>query len=140
MLLVPGRPGGPSFTGGETITLSDLKGKVVLLNFWATWCAPYKEKIPRFNEAYVLYKDNGLYILGFPIERGENLVRRFIEKREINYLLAMVTPQLNKNYQSGNVVPVTFVIDKKGKMRQKHIGNLDKEILEKYIPELLEED
>ena len=79
MLLVPGRPGGPSSTSGNTITLSDLKGKVVLLNFWATWCGPGKEEILHFNKAYVQYEERGLYILGVSIDRGENLVRRFLD-------------------------------------------------------------
>ena len=134
----------PDFTltglDGNTISLSGLEGKVVLLNFWATWCGPCKEEIPHFNEAYTQYKDKGLFILGVSIDRGENVVRRFLEKREINYPLAMSTPQLNEDYQPGNAIPVTFVIDKKGDIKKKHIGYLDKEMLETYIAELLNED
>jgi len=126
--------------GGETVTLAELTGKVVLLNFWASWCGPCKEEIPHFNDVYVQYKDSGVYIIGVSVDRGENLVRRFTARREIRYPLAMATPQLIEDYQPGRVIPVTIFIDKKGKVRQKLVGYTDKETLEKYIKTMLEEN
>jgi len=133
----------PDFTlidlDGNAISLSDLEGEVVFLNFWATWCTPCKKEIPFFNEAYETHKDNGLKILGISIDRSEKIVKKFLEKQELVYPVAMGTQKFLNDYGIARVVPVTVIIDKKGKLRHKVIGDLEREEIEKYFQELINE-
>lgn len=126
---------------GNKISLSDYSEKVIFLNFWATWCPPCREEIPGFIEAYDQYKDKGMVIIGISVDQtGSNSVRKFVKKHKINYPVAMFTSKLIRDYQPGFAIPVTIIIDKNGKLRQKHIAYMSKEILEDHFLKLIEEN
>lgn len=137
-------PNAPDFTvidlEGNEITLTDYQGKIVFLNFWATWCSPCREEIPGFIEAYEEHKEEGMRIIGISLDQGkEDKIREFVEEYKINYPVAKGDSDLVRKYQTGRVVPETFIIDQEGKFRHKHIGFMDKETLEKYFNFLKQE-
>lgn len=134
----------PDFTltdlEGNEISLSDYKGKVIFLNFWATWCPPCRAEIPGFVEMYEKHKDMGMKILGISLdEAGKKKVLDFVKKYKINYPVALGTNKIVRDYRPGNFVPSTIIIDKYGKIRHKHIGYLNKRTLEKYFLQLAKE-
>lgn len=122
---------------GQDITLSAHQGKVVFLNFWATWCPPCKAEIPGFIEIFEKYKDRGMVIIGISLDSGgENKIREFVEEYKITYPVAKGSMKLAREYGTGRVIPETFIIDQQGRIRHKHIGYMDKETLEGYFLEL----
>ena len=134
----------PDFTvktlEGNSLKLSSLKGKVVLLDFWATWCPPCRAEIPHFKELYSQYKGKGLEIIGLSIDQdGEAAVRPFAKENGINYPLAIGNQALTQVYGGILGIPTTFLIDKQGKIAQKYIGYHEKEVFEKEIQALLAE-
>jgi len=137
-------PQAPEFTledlSGNPVTLSSLKGKVVFLNFWATWCGPCVREIPDFIEAYKEYKDKGMEIIGISVDEGSSAkVVKFVEEHEINYPIVMYTTQFIRDYMPGNAIPVTIIIDPQGKIRYKKIGLTNKAFLENWFLKLTEE-
>jgi len=123
---------------GRTISLSDYKGKVLFLNFWATWCPPCRAEIPDFIEAYTENRDKGLEILGISVDtKSKAAVAEFVEKYKINYPVVLEsrskTQQLIDNYQPGQFIPTTIIIDKQGRIRHKHVGQMDKRELLRYF-------
>lgn len=137
-------PQAPEFTledlKGSKISLSNLSGKVVLLNVWATWCGPCKREIPDFIEAYEQYKDKGLEIIGISVDRiSQSKVLSFTEKYKINYPVAMTTSKLTKDYGPFPAIPITIIIDKNGKIRHRKIGQVDKKFVENWFTKLMEE-
>ncbi len=128
----PAQSAAPDFKikdlNGKEHTLAEYKGKVLFLNFWATWCPPCRAEVPDFVEAYKAYKDQGLEILGISVdEGGVDAVKPFASKYRVNYPLAMVTEQIYNDYQPGAYIPTTFLIDKSGRIRDKIVGQIDKE-------------
>lgn len=124
----------PSFTvttiDGRTISMESLRGKVVLLNFWATWCPPCRAEIPDLVALQDKYADT-LVILGLSEDEGSpDEVRRFAEQFKINYPIAMVTPDIGKLFPGVNGLPTTFVVDPQGRMVQKHVGLLNAALTE----------
>ncbi len=125
---------------GGSLKLSSLKGKVVLLDFWATWCPPCQEEIPYFKELYSQYKDKGLEIIGLSIDQdGEAAVRPFAKKNVVNYPLSIADQTLTVAYGGIRGIPTTFLIDKQGRIAQKYEGKREKEVFEKEIQALLAE-
>lgn len=125
---------------GEEISLSDYSGKVVFLNFWATWCGPCRYEIPGFVELYKQYKDKGMAIIGISLDKfGSDLVLRFAERYKINYPVVMSTTKIIKDYELGPYIPMTIIVDQEGKIRHRHIGYLNKEALKNYFLKLIEE-
>lgn len=136
-----GFPDAPDFflkdLNGNEVTLDDFEGKVLFVNFWATWCPPCREEIPGFVETYAVYHEKGMEILGISLDRqGADVVRKFAEKYEVNYPIALGTQQLVQDYQPGQYIPTTIIIDREGKIRHRHVGYMDKTVLEKYFLEL----
>ncbi|MCP2620297.1 TlpA family protein disulfide reductase [Candidatus Aminicenantes bacterium AC-334-K16] len=134
-------PPAPDFTltdlNGQTISLADFEGKVIFLNFWATWCPPCRQEIPGFIEVYEKYKDKGMIIIGVSVDRGgADKVKEFVNNNKITYPIAMYTDEIIKAYQPGRFIPTTIIIDKQRKIRNKHVGYMDRETLEKYFLDL----
>lgn len=119
------------------VDLAALRGKVVLLNFWATWCAPCRLEMPRFIEWQKQYASQGLQILGVSIDDDATPVRPFIEKLHVNYPILMGDARFGSQYGGVFGVPVTFLIDRQGIVRARFDGGVDLPTLEKQIRRLL---
>ena len=127
-------PAAPAFAlkdlDGANHTLSDYKGKVLFLNFWATWCPPCRAEIPDFIEAYDEYKNEGLEILGVSVDQiSPDQVKKFVERYKMNYPVAMATAELFKDYPPPQYVPTTLVIDRDGKIQHTKVGAMSKKEL-----------
>lgn len=125
---------------GATFRLSDHKGKVVLLNFWATWCMPCREEIPDFIELQEEFKEEGLLLVGASLdEEGFDAVRPYAEEVGINYTMVIDEIGLAEQYGGHFAVPTSFLIDRKGKIRQRMIGIVDQKTLRPIVKSLLDE-
>ena len=126
---------------GKMLQLSALKGKVVLLDFWATWCPPCRAEIPHFKELYAQYHAKGLEVIGVALDDGgERDVAPFAKENQINYPLSTTgAQQLAQQYGGIRGIPTTFLIDKQGKIAKKYVGYQDKAVFEKEIQVLLAE-
>lgn len=123
---------------GETFRLSDHKGKVVMLNIWATWCAPCREEVPDFVELYDKYRDEGLEILGVSIDKqGESVVKPFMEKYEVNYPIVIDRGEIMDKYGPTMGVPTTYIIGREGNLQYFAVGALTNEELEPRLKKLL---
>jgi len=106
----------------EQITLSSLRGKVVLLDFWATWCGPCKESIPHLIQIRKDFQAKGFEVIGLSMDRGdERIVRNFINTMDIPYPVLIAPDDLAKKYGVTGL-PTTFLIDREGKIREKIVG------------------
>jgi len=130
----PAQSAAPDFRikdlNGKEHTLAEYRGKVLFLNFWATWCPPCRAEIPDFVEIYKEFKSQGLEILGISVDEGGiEAVKLFAAKFRINYPLAMVTQEIYNAYSPGAYIPTTFIIDKSGQILDKIVGQIDKQAL-----------
>ncbi len=123
---------------GKSVKLADFKGKVVVLNFWATWCPPCRREIPDFVALQKQYADKGLVIIGVSLdEGGASVVKPFAKKMGINYPVVMGDQKTIAAYGGVQVVPTTFIIDKTGKLAAQHEGGADRATFEAEIKPLL---
>ncbi len=123
---------------GKSVKLSDFKGKVVILDFWATWCPPCRAEIPHFVELQKQYRDKGLVIVGVSLDQGgPDVVSSFVKQQGINYPIVMGTEDVSSRYGDIQAIPTTFVIDQNGNIVDKHEGFTDKDVFEKEITPLL---
>jgi peroxiredoxin len=118
----------PDFTLSDLqknkITLSALRGKVVLVEFWATWCPPCRDMIPELNAVYTKYKDRGVVILGVSMDRGGDIpssVRSFAKEHAIAYPVLLDDSDAASLYEVAGI-PALFIVDKSGKVAGKHTG------------------
>jgi thiol-disulfide isomerase/thioredoxin len=110
---------------GRTINSADLRGKVVLMNFWATWCPPCRAEIPDLIKLQQKYRDQ-LVIIGISEDEAPaETVKAFVADQKMNYPVAMTSAELRKVFRGVSALPTTFVIDKDGKLAQKHVGLLN---------------
>jgi thiol-disulfide isomerase/thioredoxin len=122
---------------GKPVTLAESKGKVILLNFWATWCGPCRAEIPDLIELQNKYKDR-LQILGLVVDDDDpDAIKKFVGKFHINYPVALATDDLRIEYGGIPALPTSFVLDAEGRVVQKHEGLRDPVLYETEIRALL---
>jgi len=126
---------------GKDVRLADYKGKVLILNFWATWCPPCRAEIPDFIETYAANKDKGLEILGLSVDRmTADQLLPFVSMAKINYPIALADVRIVEDYEPGNYIPSTIIIDKKGTLRHRHVGQMDKDTLLRLFNRYINEE
>ena len=133
----------PEFTlkdsDGKTVQLSDYRGKVVLLNFWATWCGPCKIEIPWFIDFERRFKDQGFAVVGISMdEDGWNAVKPFISEAEMNYRVLLGNDTVAQLYGGVDALPTTFIIDREGKVAAVHSGLVSRRTYENDITQLFD--
>ena len=127
----------PLVDGGQ-LRLSSYRGKIVLLDFWATWCVPCREETPNFVELQRKYGDRGLQIIGVSMDDSPDPVRTFYHQFQINYPVVMGTADVGAAYGGVLGLPIAFLIDREGRIYAKHIGATDRAVFENEITRLLE--
>jgi len=129
---------------GQKVDLASFKGKVIVLEFWATWCAPCREEIPVLNQIYRSYKEKGLVVIGISLDRKPpQEVKKFLDGIQVEYPNVMGDEEIFEKYsQLANVgpirgIPATFIIDRQGQICRKFMGLTEKRILEEALEAVL---
>ena len=123
---------------GKSVKLSDFKGKVIILNFWATWCPPCRAEIPEFVALQRKYADKGFTVIGVSLdEQGPSVVKPFMARLGINYPVVMGDQKTVGAYGDIAAIPTTFVIDRQGNIVNVYQGFTDQDTFESVIGPLL---
>lgn len=122
---------------GRKLTLSGFKGKVVLLDFWATWCTPCREEIPHFVEMQNKYGADGFQVIGVSMDDDAKPVREFAQQYKLNYPVAVGDDKLAERYGGVLGLPVNFIIDREGRIYAKHLGATNVSIFDQEVNDLL---
>ena len=137
------RPANLDFTlqdqNGDDVPFESLRGKVVLLNFWATWCGPCKIEIPWFVEFADRYAEDGLVVLGLSVDDTVDKIQAFVDEYKVNYpmLVGLGRDDFQEAYGPIWGIPMTFFIDREGTLCRTHAGIATKEEFERDIADLL---
>jgi thiol-disulfide isomerase/thioredoxin len=121
----------------QPVRLADYKGKVVIVNFWATWCGPCKTEIPDFVKLYAEYKDKGLVIVGISIDDSPEQLQAFMREYKMNYPVVQMRPEVEDAWGPFYGYPTSFIVARDGSICTKHIGPASKEQFEAEIKALL---
>jgi len=143
--IVKDREPAPNFTlrdtQGVAVRLADYRGKVVLLDFWATWCIPCKTEIPWFNELGKEYERRGFAVLGVDLDdSGRKAVRQYVARQKIGYRILLGDEPTIREYGGIHALPETLLIDREGRIAATHIGITSKTEYEREIGQVLGPD
>lgn len=129
----------PSVSDGTMIDSDDFKGKVLLVNFFATWCPPCLKEIPILVNLQKNFAEQNFSVIGFSVDNTENMeaLKKLMTKTEINYPVVIADEKAKKGF-GANLLPMTFLIDKKGVRVKSYFGERKSSVFEKDINELLE--
>jgi cytochrome c biogenesis protein CcmG, thiol:disulfide interchange protein DsbE len=109
-------------SAGDQMTPRNFGGKVLVLNYWASWCAPCVEEAPSLNEFAKTFKDAGVVVLGVSVDRNDQAYENFVKRFEVSYPTAR-DPQQNLSYRYGTYkIPESYIIDRNGKVVRKYAG------------------
>lgn len=125
---------------GSTVKLSDLKGQVVMVNFWATWCGPCRAEIPGYIKLQEKYGKDGLVIIGVSCDQGGDAtqtVKKFAAKNGMNYTVVMADDAVTSAFGDIEAIPTTFLIDRDGKIRDRKVGSVSETTYEQTILQYL---
>ena len=123
--------------GGTEVSLSQYRGDVVLINFWATWCPPCRAEIPEIEAAYQAREDEGFVVLGIAVDQSHSLVAPFVELEGMTYpVLLDELSQVYNTYRAPGL-PVSVLVDRDGVIQARHIGQMSGAQLEQYLAQVL---
>jgi len=123
---------------GHTIHLADLKNRPLVVDFWATWCAPCRASMPHLNEVSTRYAKQGLTVLGMSVdETGPAPVKKFASQLGVHFTIAMANDEMLDAYGPIRVIPTTFFINRKGEIVRRVVGFIDPETMDGYVKEIL---
>jgi peroxiredoxin len=123
---------------GKSVSSAQFKGKVVVLDFWATWCPPCRSEIPGYEKLQEKYKDQGLVIIGASVDQdGPAVVKKFMADFHVNYQIVMADDTLVQSFGGFDGIPTTFIIDRSGKIRDKKTGAMETAAYEKILLQYL---
>ncbi len=121
---------------GRTLSMSDWRGKVTLVNYWATWCGPCREEIPDLIELQARYPDQ-LQVVGISTDEGDPAnVAAFARAAGMNYPVVMATPELNRQFPGVFALPTSFIVDPQGRIVQTHVGLVSPAVFEQEVRHL----
>lgn len=122
---------------GNRVSLSDYRGQVVLVNFWATWCPPCRAEIPDLEAAHQAHQNSGLVILGVSVEDPPDLVELFLREVDITYpILLDRSGKVYRAYRAPGL-PMSVLVDRDGIIQFRHIGELSAHELDEYLSQML---
>src|SRR5258708_15198227 len=123
---------------GKELTSADFKVKVVVLDFWATWCRPCRAEIPGYVDLYKKYGKAGLVIVGVSLDsKGPTVVKKFMDEYKMNYPVVMGDQSIAEQFGGVEAIPTTFLIDREGRIRHQKVGALETSDYEKLIKSVL---
>ena len=122
---------------GQTVNLRDLRGKVVILDFWATWCGPCRLEIPEFEDLQRKYGSQGLQVVGVSMDDSSAPVRQFYQQFKMNYPVVMGTDKVGELYGGIYALPTSFVIGRDGRIYAKHVGAMSEGVFLREVRQLL---
>jgi peroxiredoxin len=139
----PGTTPAPAFAvqtlDGDWVELSDLRGKVVLVNFWATWCPPCRVEMPGFQRVWEDYRDQGFVIVGLSVDRGvRSDVARWVGDRGLTFPIAFAPGAVVRSYGGANVLPTSILIDREGRIAHRVEGYYAEPALRAAVRRLLD--
>ncbi len=123
---------------GDSLTLSDYRGKIVVLNVWATWCAPCREEMPAFVRMQDEMRHTGVQFIGVSIDRSMDLVAAFADEYHANYPLVLDDGTVDTSYEGNTGVPTTYLINRKGQIWRYMAGPLSRASLIPALRQMLD--
>ena len=123
---------------GNVVTSDSLKGKVIVLDFWATWCGPCKKEIPNLIKLQKQYGEQGLAIVGVAIEASDSPVRHYARTSRINYPVGISNDQIYAAFGQPDTIPTNYLIDRNGVIRDAKVGAVNPATYERKILALLQ--
>jgi peroxiredoxin len=124
---------------GDTVRLADLRGQVVLINFWATWCLPCRVEMPGFQRVWEAYADRGFTIVGLSVDQGvRSDVHRWVEQRDLTFPIAFAPGSVVRTYGGANVLPTSILVDREGRIAHRVEGYYAEPALRAAVRRLLD--
>jgi len=126
---------------GKEVSSDQFRGQVLVLDFWATWCAPCRQEIPGYVDLQKKYAADGLGVIGVSLdEAGPAVVKKFVDKYHVTYRILMSDDQIGQAFGGLQAIPTTFIIDRDGIIRDKKVGAVSTSAFERRILKYLKPD